>query len=155
MHNNLWLYGFVPSYTQHSLVLLNKFSLIIPCHILLLFWIYFEYILNILFWIWHSIIKLNLFSDTSECCLYDGTKPYNRYEPQKDTNNPIPNNNLCLKLFFFVLCHGLNRTVIKLHCFRSWILRLSSGKGEQERLPSYWAPGFLPSSPILLTRKPK
>jgi hypothetical protein len=31
------LYGFGPSYTQQSLVLLNKFSLIIPCHILLFY----------------------------------------------------------------------------------------------------------------------
>jgi hypothetical protein len=31
-----WLYGFGPSYTRHSLVLLNKFSLIIPCHIFFL-----------------------------------------------------------------------------------------------------------------------
>jgi glucan phosphoethanolaminetransferase (alkaline phosphatase superfamily) len=33
----------------------------------------------------HGVIKLNLFSNTSECCVYDGTKPYNRYEPQQDT----------------------------------------------------------------------
>jgi hypothetical protein len=36
------------------------------------------------------IIKLNLFSNTSECCVYDGPNPYNHYEPQQDTNNPIP-----------------------------------------------------------------
>jgi hypothetical protein len=24
------------------------------------------------------------------CCVYDGLEPHNNYEPQQDTNNPIP-----------------------------------------------------------------
>jgi hypothetical protein len=24
------------------------------------------------------------------CCVYDGLEPHNLYEPQQDTNNPVP-----------------------------------------------------------------
>jgi hypothetical protein len=29
------------------------------------------------------------------CCVYDGLEPYNHYEPQQDTNNPIPRKGKC------------------------------------------------------------
>jgi hypothetical protein len=29
-------------------------------------------------------------------CVYDGLEPHNHYEPQQDTNNPIPIAEVCL-----------------------------------------------------------
>jgi hypothetical protein len=48
------------------------------------------------------------------CCVYDGLEPHNHYEPQQDTNNQIPIDNIKVDLSE-IICESRSWSELKIH----------------------------------------